>query len=279
MTAEVVVERDLVYARLGERESRFDLYLPRHAPGPLPVVLYFHGGGWRQGSRAAGSADRLEPVARAGIAVAAVSYRFSGESLWPAQRDDAVAAVDHLRRHAARWGLDRDRVGLWGASAGGQIALMTSYLSVWPGDQPDNPIRSVVAWFPATDLAAMATDTPPEGAVLPPFVDPAGPRPDFERELVGAAPGDDATDALRAASPLWNLGASPPPTLLIHGTHDGLISPQQSVRLYEALRERGARCEALLVTGATHEDAAFDSPAVTGATAAWFTAMAGVRGQ
>ncbi|GAA4312754.1 hypothetical protein GCM10023162_18670 [Klenkia terrae] len=90
------------YAALpGARPLELDLYLPS-GPGPVPVVVFLHGGGWRLGSRHSagpqftGSAP-FERLAEAGIAVAALDYRLSGEAVWPAQLHDARAAVQWLR--------------------------------------------------------------------------------------------------------------------------------------------------------------------------------------
>ncbi|MFT4083020.1 MAG: alpha/beta hydrolase, partial [Nocardioides sp.] len=102
----------------GARPLELDLYLPV-ADRAVPVVVFCHGGGWRVGRR--GSAGPMfrapEPfatLAAAGIAVASIDYRLSGEAGWPAQLDDAVAAVDWLRRRGAEVGVDPGRLGVWG---------------------------------------------------------------------------------------------------------------------------------------------------------------------
>ena len=102
------------YAALpGVRPLELDLVPAAGRRPPAPVVVFLHGGGWRLGSRhAAGPAYRgadpspFEQVAQAGVAVASVDYRLSGEATWPAQLHDAKAAVRWLRARAGELGID-----------------------------------------------------------------------------------------------------------------------------------------------------------------------------
>lgn len=124
------------YAGLpGARPLELDLWLPPiaegPAPRPFPAVVFLHGGGWRQGSRhgagpayAGATPHPFELVARAGIAVASVDYRLSGEATFPAQLHDAKAAVRWLRSRAGDVGVDPDLIAAWGESAGGHLALL-----------------------------------------------------------------------------------------------------------------------------------------------------------
>ena len=115
-------------------------WLPPAGDGPVPVVVFLHGGGWRLGSRHVGRARRsprcrpspFEQVARAGIAVASIDYRLSGEAIWPAQLHDAKAAVRWLRARAGELGIDPDRIAAWGESAGGHLAELLGLT----GDDP-----------------------------------------------------------------------------------------------------------------------------------------------
>ena len=106
------VERDIVYARVGDRKLLLDLYLPPKGSAPLPVILWVHGGGWRGGSK--GSGGRALPMLERGFAVVDVGYRLSGEAIFPAQVEDCKAAVRWVRANAAKYGLDPDRIGAWG---------------------------------------------------------------------------------------------------------------------------------------------------------------------
>ena len=120
------------YAALpGVRPLECDLWLPPIGDLPAPVVVFLHGGGWRMGSRhSAGPAfdgatpSPFEQLAAAGIAVASIDYRLTGEAIWPAQLHDAKAAVRWLRARSGEIGIDPDRIAAWGESAGGQLAEM-----------------------------------------------------------------------------------------------------------------------------------------------------------
>ena len=195
MTGDVTVRADLVYDSVkgGDsakgRELHLDLYLP--ASRPAPVCLWLHGGGWVRGSRTARAEERLVPVARAGVAVAAVQYRLSGEAAFPAQLDDARSAVRWLRRNGGGLGLRTDRIGVWGGSSGGHLAAL---LALCPderdGELGDSSVQAAVCWFPITDLTLRDTDVP-EGPP-PPFLSGPPPSPSNEARLLGVGSVADA---------------------------------------------------------------------------------------
>src|SRR5947207_11515768 len=118
MTAAIRRVPDVVYGEVpGYRPLELDLYLPRDG-GPAPVIVHVHGGGWRRGSRRhplpALGPDFYDRLAAQGFAVAAVDYRLSGEARYPAALEDVRTAVGWIRDHAAPYGLDADRVFVWG---------------------------------------------------------------------------------------------------------------------------------------------------------------------
>ncbi|RBY90237.1 alpha/beta hydrolase [Blastococcus sp. TBT05-19] len=258
------VHRDLVHSTVDGGELRLDLYLPDVRPAPL--CLWLHGGGWMRGSRTDRAEQRLLPLAGAGVAVAAVQYRLSGQAPFPAQLDDARAAVRWLRAHAGDFGLDASRIGAWGASAGGHLA---SLLGLTDGGA-DASVQAVVAWFAPSDLVLRSSDVP-EGP-LPPFVTGPLPEPSFEARLLGVEDVRAHRDAARAASPVAHVGPGAPPFLLMHGDRDGLIPSEHSRRLHRALRAEGVDSTLWLLDGANHEDPAFDSPASLAAVAGFLRA-------
>jgi acetyl esterase/lipase len=222
-----------------------DLYLPP-SPSPAPVIVHVHGGGWRRGSRRHPlprlGADFYQRLAGQGFAVAAVDYRLSGEARFPAALEDVRAAAGWVREHAADYGLDRGRVFLWGDSAGGHLALMTGLTGA---KVPGSEVQGVVAWFPVTDLAGLASDVAAAGGV-------PDPGPESREALFLGAPAAAAPGRAREASPVAHASAAAPPVLLLHGAADVMVPPAQSIRLAEALREAGAAVELELVPGATH---------------------------
>lgn len=268
----VTVHEDLVYDSVDGSELHLDLYLPDTRPAP--VCLWLHGGGWARGSRTMRAEERLVPVARAGVAVAAVQYRLSGEAAFPAQLDDARAAVRWLRRHGSGLGLDTDRIGVWGGSAGGHLAaLLALCRDERDRDRGDSSVQAAVCWFPITDLTLRDSDVP-EGPP-PPFLTGPPPSPSNEAKLLGVEDVRQATEAARAASPVTHVHAGAPPFLFVHGDRDGLVPSGHSRTLHRLLRAEGVQASLLLVADANHEDPALDSPAVLAAVAAFLRSTLG----
>ena len=237
----------------GIRPLELDLYTP--VEQPAPVIVFLHGGGWRLGSRhTAGPAYRgadptpFEQVAQAGIAVASVDYRLSGEATFPAQLHDAKAAVRWLRTRSDELGIDPERIAAWGESAGGHLAELLGLT----GDDarlegevgfrgPPSRVSGVVAWYAPRDVAAVATDL---------ATDPADPT--TREALLLGAPAPSVPDLAAQASPITYVRRDAPPVLLLHGEADRVIPFVQSVRLHTALVEAGARAELYLYEDADH---------------------------
>ena len=249
------------YAALpGVRPLELDLYLPA-GDRPAPVVVFLHGGGWRLGSRRSGGpafpgSTLFDRVAQAGIAVASVDYRLSGEAVWPAQLHDAKAAVRWLRSRAGELGVDPGRVAAWGESAGGHLAELLGLTAEDPeleGDVgvtgPSSAVIAVAAWYAPSDVAAVAADTgadPADGTTR-------------EARLLGAAPAA-APELAAAASPITYAAAGAPPFLLLHGRGDRFVPCVQSERLSAALSAAGADVELHTYDGAGHMWLGGDGP-------------------
>jgi acetyl esterase/lipase len=242
----------LEYSRVGDRALLLDLSVPE-AASPPPVVVYLHGGGWKVGARDM-NPERLRSLAEHGFAVASIDYRLSGEATYPAQLDDVRAALAWLETHGAEHGVNGSRVALWGASAGGHLAALTGLTT------PD--VAAVVTYFATTDLLRAALRPPLEPQFLP----------NFEGELLGLENVLDDPAKAREASPRWQVHADAPPFLVLHGDRDRIVPSEQSTILHEALVDAGADSTFVLLGGATHEDAAFDSPRTLALVAAFLQA-------
>ncbi|WP_082104476.1 alpha/beta hydrolase [Demequina soli] len=231
--------RDLVFAEpVGFRPLSLDLH--PSVPG-APLVVFLHGGGWRVGSRRAMAPTMPgdAPFARitaAGLAVASLDYRLSGEACFPAQVDDAAAALAWLRAHGDELGVDATRIVLWGESAGATLAAL---VALGP-DEPRAGVRGVVDWYGPADLVALAEH---QHALDDPGLREAG--------WLGHAVGADL-DRAHAASPVWQVRPGAPPFHLAHGTADTAVPPDQSVALAQALLAAGVDAELTLVPGAGH---------------------------
>ncbi|WP_062524864.1 alpha/beta hydrolase [Demequina rhizosphaerae] len=243
MTTEIAapaVLRDLVFAEpVGFRPLTLDLH-PAPSPG-APLVVFIHGGGWRVGSRRTltptmpGDAP-FARIAAAGLAVASIDYRLSGEACFPAQVDDAAAALDWLRTHGADHGVDASRIVLWGESAGATLAAL---VALGPAEARAG-VRGVVDWYGPSDLEALASS---QGGLDDPGLREAG--------WLGHAVGADLERA-HAASPTFHATPAAPPFHIAHGTSDSAVPATQSVALAQALLAAGADAELTLVPGAGH---------------------------
>jgi acetyl esterase/lipase len=245
---------DVVYScEPGYRPLFLDLRVPPGA-GPHPLIVWIHGGGWIYGSR-----RRLPPhlfdngvldlMVDAGYAVAAVDYRLAREAGFPGMLLDVKAAVRWLRGHAAEFGIDPQRVVLWGESAGAHLALMaatcgsldTAERTGEHRDQSEAP-TAVVDWYGPTDLAAMSA------------LDLAG-----DSEEVGQT--ERRPEAVLQEHSGWSYAElsvtnhvrpDMPPVFVAHGTDDQVVPVGHSRELVERLRAVGVVVDYLEVPGADH---------------------------
>lgn len=123
------------------------LYKPTTAPN-LPVMIYFHGGGWVWSS--IDTHDRLarEYAAAAGCAVVSVDYALSPEAVFPQALEECAAVVRWIAHHGAIWGLDPARIAVAGDSAGANLALATALLL---RDSHGPALRAILALYPVAD--------------------------------------------------------------------------------------------------------------------------------
>lgn len=233
----VRVTHDLpVLTRDGTRLA-LDLYRAPGA-GPHPAVVVIYGGGWRGGLRSdTASEDRR--LAALGYDAIAIEYRLAPQYRFPVELDDVDDALATIARNARAWGVDPRRVALLGRSAGGELALLAAYRR-----QPLT-IRAVVAYYPPVDLRG--------GYLEPRLFDPGHIRM-LVRDYLGGPP-DAAPGAYRAASPIDAVRAGLPPTFVVGGARDQLVSLRFQRDFRDALRAHGDTVVALEFPWSNH---AFD---------------------
>lgn len=244
---------DVQFAAPGGTPLSADLFLPDNPLAPPPIVVWVHGGGWRFGNRRI-APDLSRFFAQSGFAMAAVDYRLTNRAIFPAQIEDLKTAIRWLRSVASTYGLDRDRIGVMGASAGGHLAALAGLTpagSFEPDDaeyrDESSEVQAVVAGYPPVDFLQLDIHRPPEGTVSD---DPENLRmrrgPDlratdadsFESMLLGS-PIAACPDRVRQANPIAYARSGAPPFLILHGTSDTTIGFQQSRILYDALARHG----------------------------------------
>lgn len=254
------ISKDVVYGTADGQDLKLDVCAPG-TPGPHPALLLIHGGGWTGGSKD-GQAGTAKGLVRYGLVVFSVEYRFAPTHPWPAQILDCARAIRWVRANAAKYGVDPERVGAWGSSAGGHLSLMLGVIN--PGDyqSPDDPNRALsakVKWvvdlFGPTDLRVLGAD-----GTLTKFI---------------GAPLGEAADKYADASPISHATRDASPVLFVHGDADTLVPLQQSQVMKVELDKLGVENELVVVKNGGHNlDGADDKDktAAYGAMGRWLRA-------
>jgi len=217
----------------------FDFYEPvQERAGPAPCVIVVHGGGWDSGDRRQ-LTHFNHWLAQRGFAVAAISYRLAPQHIWPAQREDVLAAIEFLKVRFAELGIDPHRFVLLGRSAGGQIAQAVAYTA------NDPAIRGIIGLYSPADLVFGYTHAEEDDMLK---------SPTLMRRYLGGTP-ETARANYESASAHLQVKAGAPPSLLVHGENDALVWHRHSVRLDARLAEFGVPRVFVSLPWATH---AFD---------------------
>lgn len=248
----VDVIRDVAFGP-HERQA-YDVYLPRNAPRPLPVVVFFHPGAW---SRRDKQAIRTMFLLEQGFALVSIGYRLAQHARFPAQICDANDGIRHMLDHADDYGIDPTRLVLAGTSAGAHlaslVALATDHAPFRPLPQL-NP-RAVVAIYGAYDLAALVQNQQEVEIDHSSADSPLG-------MMFGQAPAI-RPDLLRDVSPQSYVRAGVPPFLLLHGRDDTVLPWSQSADFARALVAAGTEVTLKIVPGQGHGAEAFRTPPVS----------------
>jgi acetyl esterase/lipase len=227
MSERVAVETVTV-GQGGGRALCADLYRPPAPNGA--AVLLIHGGSFSHGDRSQLRGYGIA-LGRAGFTCLACEYRLADEAKWPAQIDDVHTCLGYLHDQAVSLGLDGDKIAVSGNSAGGCLALLAAGLGLWP-------VAAAVAIYAPVDF--LGEDARAKGA------------PEGMKYLLG----DDVSEArLASMSPISHVAAHFAPTLLLTGNRDDVVHWGESLRMYQALIDRGAAAEVHIFEGVPH---AFD---------------------
>lgn len=213
-----------------------------------PCIVWICGGAWLQMNRSAHLVYLCE-LARKGFVVASVQYRTSNEAQFPAQLEDIKAAVRYLRAHAERYGIDAEKFGVMGESAGGHLTAMTALTGDTKefdtGDylEYSSAVQAAIPWYVPADFETFPHDSATSAAAP-------------ESLLVGA---DTLThrELAKMASPVQYVTKQAPPMMLLHGTDDHTVPFSQGEALYHALEKAGAEVTLVEIEGADHADIHF----------------------
>ncbi|MCI0487562.1 MAG: alpha/beta hydrolase [Blastocatellia bacterium] len=263
---DVEIIPDVIYGHKDGLAMTFDVLKPK-ANANGAAVLFMVSGGWvSRYSPPQQTAMRFKALLDKGFTVIPVRHGSSPKYLIPEIVADVRQAIRFIRFNARRWGIDPDRLGVFGGSAGGHLSLVlgTASDNGDPNAKEDflkesNRVASVVAYFPPVDLRLLArgirpaTDTPEEAKRRERF-----PALNFEKEK--------AADY----SPIVHVSPDDPPTLLIHGDKDTLVPVSNSKIIYEAFQKNRVKSQLIIIEGGEHGFRGEDAKRASAAMVAWF---------
>ena len=261
------VHADVVYGHKMGMALTFDALLPAEQNGA--AVLFMVSGGWFSrwsdphqivaGER--GRASAVSELLDDGYAVFMVRHGSAPLFKVPDAVADVRRAVRYIRLNADDFGIDADRMGVFGGSAGGHLSLMLGNASDEgdsgskdPIEQTGNRVAAVVAYFPPVDLQGIT-----------------GPNDRFPALDFDSAKAADI-------SPLLFVSEDDPPTLLIHGDQDQLVPISNSERIKAAFDEANVTSKLIVIEGAAHGFRGEDGQRASSALVAWFNEHLGVSG-
>ncbi|MBN2593835.1 MAG: alpha/beta hydrolase [Sedimentisphaerales bacterium] len=239
--------RDLSYVPDGHERQKLDLYLPeqKEGTGPLPLIVWVHGGAWLAGSKENCPAVRF---LRHGYAAASINYRLSQHAIFPAQIEDCKAAIRFFRANAEKYNIDPNRIGVWGASAGGHLVAFlgtagdAKQFDKGPNLHVSSRVQAVCDFFGPTDLTKMSS--------FESSMDHDAPNAP-EAQLIGG-PVQENKEACMRANPITYVSKDDHPFLICHGDKDMLVPHNQSELLNDALKKTGVNVNFHTVKGGGH---------------------------
>lgn len=234
-----IYNKDINYAGNENPKQSLDIFWRKDkVEKKLPVLVFIHGGGFRKGSKEGGIRN-LDHFLKTGKYIGiTINYRLSGDAKWPAQIHDCKAAIRWIRGNAEKYGIDKDKIGVWGTSAGGHLAAMLALTTI------------------NTELEGKVGSYLKESSIVTCAVDGFGPadfltmdeRPhkivhnaaDSPESLLIGGPIQENKEKAKNASPLSWVRKNSSPMLIYHGSNDELVIIEQSEILYKTLQKKKA---------------------------------------
>ncbi|PQP81510.1 alpha/beta hydrolase [Paenibacillus sp. PCH8] len=237
---------DVVYAKYGDVERRLQIIRPQRSGHSFPLVVFVQGSAWRT-QQIYANIPNLSHIAAKGYIIASVEIRDTDIARFPAPVEDVKCAIRFMRSNAEKYGVDSNRVAVWGDSSGGHLSLMTG-LTIGEYDnglyrEQSDEVSAVIDYYGVSDLLSLgkynhildhdAADSP-EGLLLGGKV-------------------RDHIELAKQASPLHqNLDQKLPPFLIVHGDSDSIVHINQSIEMYKALKKHGQNVVFYKILGAEH---------------------------
>jgi acetyl esterase/lipase len=230
--------RNIPYKKVETRDLYLDIFLPEEQNPPL--IMWIHGGGWKELNR---TWNLAMPMLEKGYAVAAVDYRYCDEGQFPTQMLDLKDALLFLKKHAEQYGYNGGKIVVSGDSAGAHLCTLMGVSAgnrEWETTEEDYSVQAVIDMCGPTELSMFFQNKEEE-------------LNNSIAELLGVpVTSKMALSRSAAASPLTYIDGSEPPFLILHGSEDTVVSPEHSRLLRNALEKAGVPVMMYLIPGAVH---------------------------
>ena len=243
----------------GEHERNvYDLWLAK-SDSPAPLVIYYHGGGFRAGDKGSIKPQLLNALLKKGISVAAANYRLSGSAPFPAQMHDSARALQHIRLNAKKYNIDPERIAATGGSAGGHISLWLAFHDDMANKESKEPLERQ-----STRLKTAAV-TAAQSSIDPRFIQELFNTDQVNlavAQLFGMKGPEDINNAkfhslFEEASPLTHLTRDDVPVLAYYNQantelpknssgREHIHHPKFGIILKEKMKKAGLECQLLL---------------------------------
>lgn len=278
--------QDIIFAEAptsngGAKELKINIW-KGEGEDPQPVVLFVHGGAWEGGDNHldTSKSEQIQSIMalrQCGITIAAPTYRFSNESIFPAQIHDVKAAIRYLKANANTYGIDPQRILTMGESAGSQLALLAAVSngeadlegSIGGNTDVDSRVIGCVDCYGMTDFLTLASDLYERkdlGRTDEQIYELVEDKTSSRSRLFGLTTDScnlgtvtahpdlfpEQYQLVKLGSPLYHVTPDDPPILIINGQKDIRVPSAQAMKMYQALYDAGVEAQLLLNDRAPH---------------------------
>lgn len=223
--------KDIVYGKVKGKNLLLDIIKKSETKNKkLPVIVFIHGGGWISGNKESGI-PKLLPFVEKGYFCVSISYRLSNEAPFPAQIEDCKCAIRFLKGNSEKYNIDPDKIGVWGASAGGNLVALLGVTEDeifnesggWNGYS--SKVKAVCDWFGRTNFLIDIKKSEDEKS---PYK--------YISKFLGGPIEENIEKAIKV-SPYFYKCRNTPPFLIMHGENDEIVPYSQSEMFFKKLRE------------------------------------------
>ena len=219
----VKITKDVVYGHKAGMALTYDVFQPVGNPNGAGIIHLLSGGWSSRYTIPDSMMVKYKSLIDEGYTIFSLRHGSSPQFTIPEMVEDVMSGTWHIHDNCNEFGIDSVRLGIYGGSSGGQLALMAGL----SGNR--HPVSAIVAFFAPAELRNI---------------------PDMIKAMIPALDFDTAQAA--AISPILFASPDDPPTLLIHGTSDFVVAPWQSQNMYKALQDNQVVSKLIMYEGMMH---------------------------